>query len=445
MSSVYCNDSNRRANTLIDEANNAWTEQGRVSAQNKLDSFLERKAPPVSTGITLNRQVSRALDRKDPSLEKICNTAFNNGLSYKSREDVLKHYEKSFATSQPGPIRGIPNQGNTCFINAGLQLLMHTPALLRAVIETYQELSKDMSIPEEKRMAYKELLKIIGTYKINTPRPLANVNISSLRVLIPDVYSMEEDSMGDVTEFLAAIIDPINSTRYPDLFFTIEERKTLVPLSQNKLEPELQEILKKKQGEFEALKGDEDWVSQNYTTIPVSGVIQNPILSSSIILPLSQGDGALSGQTLIDDYFSKKQTKSEQEPALYTSGKSVEYFSPTSSQITLKTAPPYLNIVLNRFSTDMYGRKTKINREVMMPEKVTVYVDGKPLVYQLQSVALHTGLHYIALVKENGSFKKADDETISNATSRDIGEFTNRGYMYIYKKLSSSRDGLIKI
>lgn len=113
-----------------------------------------------------------------------------------------------------------------------------------------------------------------------------------------------------------------------------------------------------------------------------------------------------------------------------------------SKGLRLATAPTMLVINYKRFSYDMYGRTTRISKNVSFPLRLEIknFMSkanrGKPPPYSLVAVLVHKGLscdrgHYIAYVRKGTDWYLANDEVV---TKVELGEVLRaQAYVLVYE------------
>mmetsp|Transcript_226 Transcript_226/g.349 ORF Transcript_226/g.349 Transcript_226/m.349 type:complete len:733 (-) Transcript_226:156-2354(-) len=110
--------------------------------------------------------------------------------------------------------------------------------------------------------------------------------------------------------------------------------------------------------------------------------------------------------------------------------------------LRLATAPSILVCHLKRFAFDMYGRTTRLKKEVKYPQYLEIgdYMSranrGKPPPYELVGVLVHTGQrcdrgHYVAYVKSGYDWFKANDASVTKSSLQTaLGQ---QAYILIYE------------
>ncbi len=324
---------------------------------------------------------------------------------------------RSSTTSIPSVI-GIQNQGNTCFMNAAFQLIMNDSALLKALVETYTELSND-------NPAYKAFLEAVIAYENGQ---IDNINLNPLRTLIDDIYARQEGNPGDIYEFILALLAPVKPTSYPNLFFNILEKKTY-KLSTTQT-PNV-DATNKTEDNTKGLT----WVEFNRTTLPSDKILTRTTSAPTFIIDLNTEE--VDGQKLLDNTFKKNTNKEgDVEVATYMSGGNYQNFYAESEQLFLETAPEQFMVTLKRFGFNATREEFKIEKPINMPEQITLSLqDGSTQRYKLKSIAVHTGAHYYALIKKpDQEWQIANDNIVTKASKKELDEALSLGYVYSYEK-----------
>ncbi|MBS0626909.1 MAG: hypothetical protein JSS09_01720, partial [Verrucomicrobia bacterium] len=305
-------------------------------------------------------------------------------------------------TPVPAPVLGIPNCGNTCFLNAGFQVVMNDPLLVDALVATYKAIPKTNS----KYPAYQCFLSSVETYQKGQS---TQINLSPLRALFDDAQTSRGPTFGDVTEFINVLIRPVDREEYPHLFSISNEKKTYAPSKK-------------------PVSNDKKAKIQEHSNILSDNTIHEFFPISTILLPIPQTTGSLDGQKLLIDYFSQKDTSKDSD-CLFISENELKYFQPTSSKTTLLQASSRINISLNRF--DSQGQK--ITSDVVMPKTIRIPVADAIQTYHLKSAALHTGAHYLALIEKDGTYYTANDDDVHRTSQIEEDTFLKQGYLYCYE------------
>jgi ubiquitin C-terminal hydrolase len=109
-----------------------------------------------------------------------------------------------------------------------------------------------------------------------------------------------------------------------------------------------------------------------------------------------------------------------------------------------KNKPPtYLCINPSRFKRDDYGRVTKINKKITMPDCINNIEfknnnnESKSYIYELESFVYHNGDagggHYTAYCKRDDQWLNFDDKTVSLISVQQRKNIQNISYIYFYK------------
>lgn len=423
--------------TITELANNYLDNIDKMSGkakaleEKKLNAFLNNVAPPTESRIAeLHREVGKVLDKKNTTEQEVASvvrSAFNDERTFDQRIKQVKRLNGIAPSKREVNIEGIPNRGNTCFMNAGFQLIINNPDLLQALVSTYEDLRDRPDIPDFKQEAYEAFLNAVASYEEGL---VSEIDLNPLRALFLDPETQMLGAMGDVTEFMTAILEPLDPEKYPHLFFKVREMKTYTPTT-SLTRGDIQ-ILQKKNQDLNAHAEDPEWIERELTTFPADGKMQEVKSFLSLILPVPDGKESVSGQSLLNDFFSKK-SNSNAENAYFKQGEGVRCFSTKTTQNVLESSPPYLSINFNRYREN----GSKIEREVAMPKKMIVPTETGSYEYTLEHIAIHSGLHYLALIKKNDEFFIADDDDVRIASRFDINNFLSTGYAYVYKKSSN--------
>jgi len=331
----------------------------------------------------------------------------------------------------PGIASVTQRDGNTCFMNAAFQLIMNDPELLKALVETYrQELTRG-DLTEAKRNGYSAFLNAVTAYQAGAKD---QIDLTPLRQLFYDARSAYVQ--GDSFEVIQALLGPVKQANYPHLFFrqTIEKRYT-------QHTPTMWERMSGKIAAKEtAIKSSPNWQTERDILPPNRTKRDQPQLTYSF--PITLETGEIDGQRLIDrmftdvartdqadldaaaGYFADQGAKDRGDISLWR-----EAFSKT----IIDQAPERFMVDLKRFQFSRTGVRSKITREVQMPERATLH--GAQ--YRLKSIVIHSGTvsggHYYAYIRKGDQWQVANDSTVT-ATS-DISHGLNNGYLYWYERV----------
>lgn len=113
-----------------------------------------------------------------------------------------------------------------------------------------------------------------------------------------------------------------------------------------------------------------------------------------------------------------------------------------SKGLRLATAPTVLVVQLKRFAFDMYGRMTRLNKDVKYPLRLEIgkYMSkanrATPPPYELVGVLVHSGRtcdsgHYLSYVKSGRKWYKANDSVVSEV-SEDVA-MNQKPYILVYE------------
>lgn len=367
---------------------------------------LFKTQPPIEFIATLNEQ-----DAIDPKIEPLETSAY---------QDLLNKAE-DYSIPSIAPVRGIVNQGNTCFLITAFQLIMNHPRLLEALTSTYE------SLPETdiNKSAYNAFLQAVKDY--NNKKP---VDLTLLRTLFTDPWTSEPTGMGDADEVINTLLAPVDQAKYPDLFFTVREEKTFT-LSSEQDDEKIDT----------AQAYDVSLPDSTRTTIPIEGILTQEVKNCTFIVNLASSIET-SGQKLLEQQFEPAVKIEDPTESAVCKTPDGEYkmFYPSAERLVLKTAPEQFMMKLNRLTFDLTGNQRIINTEITMPETILLPLeDGSKQSYQLKSIAVHTGgVHYYSLIKRDDWYL-ANDAYVMAASKETLDRALTGGYIYYYEKASSNQ------
>jgi hypothetical protein len=347
--------------------------------------------------------------------------------SFKSGQNLAAAFE-----TVPGIQSSVTKDGNTCFMNAAFQLIMNDPELLRALVETYtQELTRADLTSETQRNGYRAFLTAVDAYQAGNKD---QIDLTPLRGLFYD--AQRAYVQGDSFEVIQALLGPVNQANYPGLFFrqTIEKRYV-------QYQPSFWENWSgKKTARERVVKSSPNWQTERDILPPNRTKRDQPQLAYSfpITLETDEVDGqrlinrvftdvARSDQANIDaaaGYFADADAQTRGELSLWTE---------RSSRTIIDQAPQRFMIDLKRFQFSRTGVRSKITKEIRMPERVTV----QGVNYRLKSIVIHNGGvgggHYYAYIRKGEQWSIANDSTVT--PTLDIQNGLSNGYLYWYERI----------
>lgn len=314
------------------------------------------------------------------------------------------------AQTAPVAIRGIANEGNTCFINALFQMIIHDDALREALVSTYrEEIAKNSRYKKE----YESFLKAIDDYRKGRSPQLNGLR----KLLSPNEEAFNDDEQGDAEEMLKALLRPVDQKKYPNLFTTLRYARRLEKF----IPPKDQE--KNYSSRFSAMPLNDK------ITYPENGIYLPEFGSSEFVIPVEVPAKATDGQSLINQLFSMNPVVPG-DPAAYTKG----WYRPIAEQRVYERPPERFMVHLKRFNNEGTKERPiiiKNSTNVNMPEHLTVQGQN----YRLKSVAVHSFGHYYSLVRKESQWNVADDIKVSPAKDRDLRSALNEGYLYFYERV----------
>lgn len=322
---------------------------------------------------------------------------------------------------------GIPNIGNTCFINSGIIILYNVNVLKEYIINKNFNNSNKISNCNIKNKLYNELflnLKLIFISLDTNSSDLREYIVKfcvTLQNLAKNKDSLAEDISNfsihnDVDEFINYIIDKLedfnfnddimieNSNQYYEKTF---KRKTII----NKCF-KIQEATQQK------------CTNCNYLTKLNFNNYVNKIqlsISNESISSISDALHYFSNTKIMEEYNCEK----------------CKTVSTAKERTIFSILPEYLIIQLLRFNNDGSKNNKSINIDKTLNFKNYSY-NNLDIKYDLTSISCHLDFnhlsgHYISFVKNDNKWFIIDDDNVRVANNFNI--LTNNSYLLLYKKI----------
>ena len=295
-----------------------------------------------------------------------------------------------------GEPAGLRNLGNTCYINSLLQIWYHNQTFRQALYDWDPE-----DDPEEEGKVAASLQKLFA--------------------------KMEFTHRGfvDPRDFISQLgINPAiqqDAQEFSNLFISLLE-ESLSHQRKNSVRSMVATLFR---GEY------------TYLTTCLTCNHQSARPSQFYELDLAlEGNNSL--QDCLDDFTKvEKMTGDEQYHCDQCNSK-----QDATRSCQLTQLPPVLHLQLNRFRYDLQlGRKKKISAEIEFPVELEMaaYHKGPSTLYSLTGVLLHVGQqahhgHYIAHVKERGSWFLLNDTRVHCLEEKGETQKSQHAYMLVYRR-----------
>lgn len=313
----------------------------------------------------------------------------------------------------------------------------------RKIVEFfYQERSR---IANE-LLGFESYLFLLQAYKaaVDSKSPIVSFGrsyvvsspIDNIRHLI---QGAQEYSQEDPDEFLRCLFKYVQPEDYPDIFFPTYCECTWAECPAADQNPqELREQLEKHLNP----RHERDTL----TTMPPNKTIRETLSYSSILTINSFLREGVSGQTLIDETFYKKNTDTKKEATFYIDADgTVKKYYRVEERIVIPPdkMPQKLILLLGRYTWSASERKrVKVDCTVNMPE--TIKISGHQ--YRLNSIVVHTPIgkdsplsaekgHYFAVVKKGLKWLYANDSSVIDAGEMHVRDAMGKGSLYFYEKI----------
>ena len=279
-------------------------------------------------------------------------------------------------------INGINNIGNTCYMNAGLQLIFNCTILTKFFLNN--------NFKSNILNSYKYLLYQYDENRLD-PNIIKNIKRKKNK-------NFNNNDQNDSHEFLITLIDLLDEELKKE--FKNTNKKIL-----NIKYTNLLDILFNNRiiSNIESIKTDESSKNTSYERI-ISLSLKDNIYESI--------EDFQKSELLKNQWFSENEKK----------------------KIDLNK---YLNI--NKYSKYLiFHLKRLINTNLKSNKNVQFYkiIEFESTKYDLRSIVIHIGSgnsgHYVAVIKRNNKWYLCDDNVISNVN---VDNYLNNGYIYLYSKL----------
>jgi ubiquitin C-terminal hydrolase len=278
-------------------------------------------------------------------------------------------------------MNGLNNLGNTCYMNAGLQLLLNNKELCKTI---YQADSDNIFI--------KEIKEFIKQYHANTGKVL---NPMFIKKYIGKLYKeFTGFKQNDSAEFITLLLDNMGKILENDLIdnvFNIHIKNTIKCKMLNCLHKR----------------------TNDETSIKLMFDIKNDSTNLDDCYRVFKQSEKLNRDNMVDCTACNRKTI-------------------VSRRSEIINWPDNLIIVLKRFTCNMSGKISKNNCKINVPLQ---WRKG----YKLQGIVFHSGGprggHYIYIGKNKDKWYIYNDNSVSLIKSGDqLTQYLNNGYIYYFTK-----------
>jgi ubiquitin carboxyl-terminal hydrolase 8 len=323
---------------------------------------------------------------------------------------------------------GIPNIGNTCYMNTTLQCLGHCESFLQYILGgKYKDSSVDQSLIDGLRNIYSQIW-IHNT--MGDPRTFAKAMTQKVKA----IYVFEQN---DICEFVVLLIDKVNDEICKKLYVS--------PFADTKYKMSMFDIQRKKMDRhwFECIRNEYSPFKDMLYGQLISQIIcahcgkvhHNYEMFANVMVSIHE----TSIEKSLHHHFQEEYVNGDENHTWKCDG----CHSAKKSKKTVKLwrNPTILIVTLKRFNE----RLQKINDNVDVPQQLDLsqYTLGKTnKVYNLRAVGFHSGSyhggHYFAVCKcSDGTWVIKDDDYVQDLKNDNLNQL-GKGYVFFYEALDRS-------